>query len=473
MVSTGLVAIDATVVATAVPTIVDEIGGYAQYPWLFSVYLLAQSVTVPVYSKLADTIGRKPVMLFGVAAFLLGSVLCGLAWSMPALIAFRAVQGLGAGAILPIAITITGDIYSLEERARVQGYIASVWAVSAVLGPALGGLFAELEAWRWIFFINIPLCLLAIGLLLRNFREQAVRQGHRIDAAGAVLLAGGMGLLLLGVLEGGVAWEWLSPPSVLVLAGGAVLLVVFALVERRAAEPVLPLWLFTRPVIAANIGLGLAIGGLLIGYTAFIPTYLEGSLGVSPLIAGLALGTLTIGWPAAATVSGRLYLRFGFRRVVILGGLLAVASALAIALLGPTPNAFAVAAILLVTGAGLGFAAVPSLVAAQSSVVWQERGVATGAVMLARSLGQAVGAAVLGAVSNAVIAQHGGDERDPAAVIAASTAVFVAAAVIAVLLAAAAFALPRSVPNLSEADAVGDEPGVDPAPGSGPRPAGR
>jgi multidrug resistance protein len=168
MLATGLIAIDATILATAVPSIVDDLGSYQQFPWLFSVYLLAQAVSVPIYSRFADTIGRKPIILLGIALFLLGSILCGFAWSMPALIAFRVVQGLGAGAVAPMSMTIVGDIYTVAERAKVQGYIASVWAISSVVGPALGGLFAQLDAWRWIFFVNVPLCLLAGWMLLRT-----------------------------------------------------------------------------------------------------------------------------------------------------------------------------------------------------------------------------------------------------------------------------------------------------------------
>ena len=171
MLSTSLVALDSTIVATAVPSIVGDLGGFSQFPWLFSVYLLAQAVSVPVYGKLADMFGRKPVMLFGIGLFLLGSILCGFAWSMPALIAFRAVQGLGAGAVQPMSVTIAGDIYTLAERAKAQGYLASVWAISAVVGPTLGGLFAQYLTWRWIFFVNIPLCALAAWMLIRRFHE--------------------------------------------------------------------------------------------------------------------------------------------------------------------------------------------------------------------------------------------------------------------------------------------------------------
>ena len=214
MLATALIALDATILATAVPSIVDDLGGLTQFPWLFSVYLLAQAVSVPVYAKLADTVGRKPVILFGIGLFLIGRILCGFAWSMGSLIAMRALQGLGAGAVLPLTTTIAGDIYTVAERAKTQGYIASVWAVSSVVGPTLGGVFSQFASWRWIFFINIPFCLLAAGMLWRNYDESVERRKHRIDYAGAVVLTVALTLLILAVLEGGQAWAWSSWQSV-------------------------------------------------------------------------------------------------------------------------------------------------------------------------------------------------------------------------------------------------------------------
>ena len=304
MLSTGLIAIDATILATAVPSIVADIGGFAQFPWLFSIYLLAQAVSVPVYSKLADTIGRKPIMLVGIGLFLIGSILCGFAWDMTSLIVFRAVQGLGAGAVLPVSITITGDIYSVRERARVQGYIASVWAVSSVVGPTLGGLFAEFASWRWIFFVNIPLCLIAAFMLLRNYHESVGREKHRIDYAGASVLTVGLTLVILAVLEGGQAWEWLSWQSLGAFGLGGVLLVAFVFIERRAAEPVLPLWLFSRRLIVTTSLVSLGVGGVLIGLTSYVPTFLEATTDASPIVSGLAVAALTLGWPIAAVERG-------------------------------------------------------------------------------------------------------------------------------------------------------------------------
>jgi len=463
MVSTGVIAMDATILATAVLSVVRDVGGFAQFPWLFSVYLLAQAVSVSVYAKLADTFGRKPVILFGIGLFLLGSVLCGLAWSMTALIVFRALQGLGAGAVQPMAVTIAGDIYTVAERAAVQGYIASVWAVSSVVGPTLGGVFSQLGIWRWIFFVNVPLCLLAGGLIARNFREHVERRQHRIDYLGSVLLTSGMTLVILGVLEGGQAWAWDSPPSVAVFAAGLALLVGFGFVERRAAEPVLPLWVLSRRLLASTTFLAMGVGVMLIGLTSYVPTYLENSLGVAPVVAGLALAALTLGWPLSAGLSGRLfYLRIGFRPTVLIGLGLVVAGTGALALLARSPSVAVVAVGCFVTGLGMGLVAAPSLIAAQASVPWQERGVATGANMFASSIGSALGAAVLGAVANGVIAASGRPATDPAAAAASGTAVFIGVLIAALLTIVAGLLMPKV------AAPAGPQPAAQPQPTAQP-----
>lgn len=442
MLATGLIAMDATILATAVPSVVHDLGSYQQFPWLFSVYLLAQAVSVPIYSKLADTVGRKPILLIGIALFLIGSILCGVAWSMPSLILFRLVQGLGAGAVGPMAMTIVGDIYTVSERAVVQGYIASVWAISSVVGPALGGVFSQLDMWRLIFFINVPLCLIAGWMLLRHFHEQAERRRHRIDYLGAVLLTIGLTGLILGVLEGGNAWAWLSAQSLLCFIGGAVALVLFALVERRAPEPIIDLRLISSRLILTTTLASFAIGALLTGVTSFAPAYLEGSIGVVPLLSGLAVAAMTLGWPLSAANAGRLYLRRGFRFTALIGSGIATVGALGLALIGPYPNAFSLAAVAFVIGFGLGWTAAPTLIVAQASVGWGERGAVTGMNTFARSAGAAVGVAVYGAISNAVMARGGGSD-DPATVVSASTWVFVAAAVTAALMLLAILAMPK------------------------------
>lgn len=442
MLSTSLVALDSTIIATAVLTITADLGGFAQFPWLFSIYLLAQAITVPIYGKIADTFGRKPVMLFGIAVFALGSLLCGLATSMVALIVFRAIQGIGAGAVQPMSMTIAGDIYTLEERATVQGYLASVWAASSVLGPLLGGVFSEYLSWRWIFLVNLPLAALAGWMLVRSFHETTPRrQRRRIDYLGAALLAGGAGALILGLLEGGHAWAWVSPVGIGVFAGGALLLALFAVAERGAADPILPLWVFTRRIVVTSSLTSLLVGAVMLGLTSYVPTFAQGVLGVGALVAGLAVGALTLGWPITASQAGRLYLRIGFRGTALIGSAVAALGALSTLLLGADSGLWQVALSCFVVGAGLGLVATPTLIAAQTAAEWSERGVVTGASMFARSIGSAVGVAVFGALVNMRVGTAGNPE--PALLAAGIRLVFAGVAAMAVVMVLAAAALPR------------------------------
>lgn len=445
MLATGLIAIDATILATAVPSIVRDLGSYQQFPWLFSVYLLAQDVSVPIYSRLADMIGRKPIIMLGIALFLIGSVLCGFAWNMSSLIVFRIVQGLGAGAVAPMAMTIVGDIYTVAERAKVQGYIASVWAISSVVGPALGGVFAQFDAWRWIFWVNIPLCVIAGWMLLRNYKEQKQTQRHRIDYVGAVLLTIGLTAVILGMLEGGNAWPWLSVQSALCFGIGVAALAAFSMVERRVAEPIVDLRLAGRRLILTTTLVSLGVGALMIGVVSFAPAYLEGSLGIAPLLSGLAVAALTLGWPVAAANAGRLYMRIGFRRTTLIGVSITTLAAIVLASVASWPNPFMIAAIAFFLGFGLGWTAAPTLIAAQSSVGWSERGAVTGMNAFARSAGSAVGVAIFGAISNTVIAQGEGP-GDPDTIIRASVWVFVAVAATALLTLIAAVFMPKDDP---------------------------
>ncbi|QIS03529.1 MFS transporter [Nocardia brasiliensis] len=440
MLATGLVALDSTIIATAVLTITSSLGGFAQFPWLFSIYLLAQAVTVPIYGKIADTVGRKPVILFGVAVFALGSLLCGLATSMLGLIIFRAVQGIGAGAIQPMTMTIAGDLYTLTERAKVQGYLASIWALSSVAGPLLGGVFADYLSWRWIFLINLPLSAVAGWMLVRSFHESAPRRKQQVDYLGAALLTIGAGALILGLLEGGQAWAWGSPISLAIFAGGALLLVLFGLVERRAANPVLPLWVFTRRVLVASSVIGVLVGAILLGLTSYVPTFTQGVLGTGALVAGLTVGALTLGWPIAASLAGKVYLRLGFRSTALIGSGLATVGAATTLLINENSTLWQVAASCFLIGAGMGLVAAPTLIAAQASAEWAERGVVTSANMFARSIGSAVGVAVFGAIVNAKVGDT--DHPAPAALSSAVHLVFVTVTVMAVVMLLASACMP-------------------------------
>ncbi|MFE6860203.1 MDR family MFS transporter [Nocardia sp. NPDC057668] len=440
MLATSLVALDSTIIATAVLTITDQLGGFSQFPWLFSIYLLAQAVTVPIYGKLADMLGRKPVMLFGIAVFALGSLLCGLATSMLGLIIFRAVQGIGAGAVGPMSITIAGDLYTLAERAKVQAYLASVWAMSSVLGPLLGGVFSEYISWRWIFLVNLPLAAVAGWMILRKFTEVAPRRSHRIDYAGAGLLTLGAGALILALLEGGQAWAWNSPVSLALFVGGALVLVLFGLVERRAANPILPLWVLTRRVLVASSLVSLLVGAILLGLTSYVPTFAQGVLGTGALVAGLTVGALTLGWPLMASQAGKIYLRIGFRRTAVIGSSLAAIGAASLLLVDSDSGLLRVALGCFVVGMGMGLVASPTLIAAQASAEWSERGVVTSTNMFARSLGSALGVALFGALVNARIGET--DHPAPEVLSPAIHVVFIGVAVMAVVMVGAAAMMP-------------------------------
>src|ERR671916_368716 len=332
MLSIALVALDATIIATASAIIAKDLGGFSQVPWLFSTYLLAQAVSTPVYGRLADILGRKRLMLVGVGLFLVGSVLCGAAVSMTTLIVGRVLQGLGAGAVMPVSMTITADIYTLEERAKTQGYLASVWAVSSVVGPTLGGVFSEYVSWRWIFFVNIPLCLVAAAMIGLRFHERPERRRQRIDYAGAGVLTVALTLLILGLLEGGQAWAWGSPQGIAVL------------VERRAADPVVPLRLLRDRLLVTTSLVAACVGAILLGLTSYVPTFVQAVLGTGPLVAGFALATLLLGWPIAASQAGRVYLRIGFRNCALIGTTIVLAGSALLLLLDESSTVLQVAA---------------------------------------------------------------------------------------------------------------------------------
>jgi MFS family permease len=405
MLSTALVALDQTIVSTAVPSIVRDLGGFRQFPWLFSVYLLAQAATVPVYGKLADQFGRKPLMYYGIGMFLLGSILCGLAWSMPVLIAARGLQGLGAGAVQPIGMTIIGDVYSLRERAKIQGYVASVWGISSVIGPTFGGVFSQLLSWRFIFWINIPLCLLA-AWMLRRFAEKIERGHVKVDYVGAVLLTLATSLVVLGLLEGGHSWAWGSWQTSAIFGTAVLLVVAFVLVERVVQQPILRFWVFASVTFRTTSAFSLLVGGLILGLSSYVPTLGQDVIGASAIVSGFALAALTLGWPVSAALSGRLYLSIGFRATGLLGVSLAVVGALVLAVMDPAGSLWHVALGCLLIGFGMGWVAAPALVVAQTSVAWGQRGVATATNMFSRSVGSAIGVAVFGAVVNGVVGDH-------------------------------------------------------------------
>jgi MFS family permease len=356
---------------------------------------------VPLDGKLADMYGRKPVLLFGIAVFLFGSAASGAAGSMSQLIAFRALQGLGAGALQPIALTVVGDIFDLEERARIQGVFGAAWGFFGMTGPAIGGFLVERLSWRWVFYVNLPFGVASAVIVLLVLRERVERRRHRVDAGGAALLMAGLTALLLATSRSaqGVA-AWAGPLAL-------VLLVAFVLVERRAAEPVLPLWLFSRRVLVTASLSGAVIGGAMMVVTTFIPLFVKAVLRLDTTHAGMAVTPMLVGWPIASTVSGRLIPRLGFRLPVRLGLALTLIAALILALYGERGGLRQLQLISALFGVGMGFANTALLIAVQTSVAWGERGVATASTMFFRTIGGAVAVSATGGVLNAALSGAG------------------------------------------------------------------
>ncbi|WP_199788146.1 MULTISPECIES: MFS transporter [unclassified Streptomyces] len=408
MLGMALAALDSTIIATAVPQIVGDLGGFAVFSWLFSGYLLAVTVTLPVYGKLSDTYGRKPILLTGIALFLLGSLACAGAWNMASLIAFRVLQGLGGGALQGTVQTIAADLYPMKERPKIQSKLSSVWAASAVAGPALGGPLTSYGDWRWIFLINLPVGALALWLILRHFhdthRDRPATTGRtRVDWPGALAVFATGGLLLTALVQGGTAWPWLSAPSLLLLAGSALAATATVLIERRAAEPIIPGWVWRRRTISAvNLALG-ALGLLMVAPTVFLPTYAQAVLGLGPIAAGFVLSVMTLSWPISAAFSSRVYTRVGIRNCALLGIGAAALVLLAFPLLPYPGAAWQPALLMLALGAALGLFQLPLIIGVQSSVGYAERGTATASILFCRQVGQSLGAALFGAVANATL----------------------------------------------------------------------
>jgi EmrB/QacA subfamily drug resistance transporter len=397
LMATFMAAVESSIIATAMPTIVGDLGGFRLFSWVFAAYLLTMAVTVPIYGRLADIYGRKKVFFVGTGIFLVGTTLCGFARSMMMLVVFRAVQGVGAGAIQPIASTVIGDIYTPAERARVQGYMSSVFGVSAVIGPALGAFLVEHVEWAVVFWVNLPIGAASIAMFALFLPEQVERRQHRIDYLGALLLIAGVGAPMLALVQA----RSLEPGSLFSLVGlGVAMLVALAVHEARVPEPMVPFRLWRNRVIAlSNFGI-FGTGSTMMAVSAFLPTYVQGVMGRSPATAGLVLGCMSVSWMFASYAGGRLMIRTSYRLAAALGGVALAIGAAMLTQLQPTSPVIWPAAASLVMGIGMGACNTAFLVSIQASVGWSERGVATGSNMFMRVFGQSFGAALGGAILN-------------------------------------------------------------------------
>ena len=315
-----LAAMESTVVATAMPTVIASLGGIRIYSWTFSAFLLTSTVSMPIWGRLADDLGRRPAYLGGLFIFLLGSALAGFSQTMEQLIAFRAVQGLGAGSLITIGMTIVGDLYGMERRAKMQGYFSSVWGVASLVGPLVGGLLTDRVSWRWVFYINLPFGFLAAAAITAGLRDEApVRPRGTFDVLGMAVFVAAISAFLVGLVDAGAGESWLHSSGAGLLALSGVLLGVFVLVERRASEPVIPLGLFGNRIVRSAAVTGLLAGMAMFGAIAYVPLYLQAVIGATATEAGWVLMPFVLGWVLFSILAARLSLRIGYRRVVLTG----------------------------------------------------------------------------------------------------------------------------------------------------------
>ncbi len=401
MVGTFVAAMDVSVVGTAMPTIIGELGGIDRYGWVFSAYLLASTVITPVFGRLADMYGRKRIYFGALAAFVSFSMLAGTSTSIDQLIAYRALQGLGAGALLPTGFTIIADLYDRSMRAKISGLFSTVWVGAAIVGPAIGGLITQAISWRWTFYVNLPIGLVGLALLLFAYRDEGEHHRARVDWMGALSFAIAATAVMLGL--NGVA-----PGAALPL--GAAAAVAFVRVERGRAAPMIDLALVRDPLIGAALAMTLAAGAIQFGVTSYVPPFVQGVQGGQPAEAGLALGAMSIGWSAGATAAGWVLLRAGVRSVVMAGSVVLVVATAALALLVPSSPVALVAASAGLVGVGMGWTSTPLLVTVQTSVGYAQRGTVTSLIQFCRSLGGATGVAALGSLLTGALG-----ERAPAA----------------------------------------------------------
>ncbi|MDE3088601.1 MAG: MFS transporter [Chloroflexota bacterium] len=405
MLSLFLASIESTVVATAMPTIVAQLGGLSLYAWVFSAFMLSATTAIPIFGKLSDIYGRRPIYLISMTIFLIGSVLAGQAQSMPQLVIFRAIQGLGAGGLQPLAFTIIGDIFTFEQRAKMQGVFSGVWGFSSIVGPLVGGFLVDQVSWHWVFLLNVPPGLLAAALMMLAWRDVSPRAPGRIDYVGAALLSGGIIALLLALFQLAAVEGWNALAFWSLLTLSMVSLAALLWVEPRAANPILPVSLFRDRLFATSIGHGFLAGFTLFGCASFIPFFVESVLGTSATAAGATLTPQLLAWVGASIIGTRLLLRFNYRSLALTGMTLLVIGSFLMTQVGQSTPQWILFVNVALMGMGMGLSVPAFLIAVQSSVPRQSLGTATATVQFSRSIGGTVGVSVMGVVLAMRLAQ--------------------------------------------------------------------
>lgn len=402
-----IAALEATVVGTAMPTVIASLGGINHYSWVFSAYLVTSTVTVPVWGKLSDLYGRRLLYQIGIGVFLLGTLLSGFSGSMTQLIVFRAIQGLGAGALVPLGMTIIGDVFTLEERAKMQAYFSGVWGLSSVIGPIIGGFITDQISWRWVFWINLPVGVAAALIIGLSLKEPKQDKKPTIDYAGAALLMIAISLLMLAMVEGGASLATLfSAENILILTAAIILLALFGWVEKRAADPIIPFDLFRNRTVSVSVAAGFLAGVAMFGAISFIPLFAQGALGATATEAGSLLTPLMLSWVTMSVVGGRILLKVGYRKISIVGFVILTVGFVLLALFERETPRFWLYVDLVLIGAGLGLTMLTLLIAVQQAVERTKLGVATSLNQFSRAIGGAFGVAIMGAFLTAGLATH-------------------------------------------------------------------
>lgn len=435
VIATFLAAIEVTVISTAMPVITKDLGGLDLISWVFAIYLLTYAVMTPIFGKLADLFGRKKIFITGASLFLIGSALCGLSQSMEQLILFRAIQGIGAGALMPMTFTIVGDVFKYEQRAKAQAIIGSIWGIAGIFGPLVGGFFVDYLTWNWIFYINIPFGLIAMFLIWKNLEEKIEKRKRSIDYGGAITFIIGTTALLYALLSGGNEIAWNEPLMFALFGIAFVFLTIFIIVQLKVSEPMLPLQLFkNRHLLIVNLS-GLLLGAILIGLTAYLPLWVQGVLLLAATSSGLTLIPMSIGWPIGAFFSGRFIVKLGTKPISLAGVILIALGTTALAFISSETSNFLLVTIMFFIGLGFGLSFTIFTVIVQSSVDWNNRGAAASSNAFLRTLGQTLGIAVLGAVLNQHIGgqTNNGTDVAPEVLGAGLHSVFMILAMIAVI----------------------------------------